>query len=76
MSEPLIFDREYFARGESAFTRGVPLAEIIDTMNLKHKDANSYEKREQRGLGYILGYVNGALQAIRRLDQAINIPRD
>jgi hypothetical protein len=89
--QKLLFDREYFVSGESAFARGVSLADLIEAVNRTiadpHADAfavsgaqraqwaEDQEKREQQGVGYILGYANGALQAIRRLDQTINTPR-
>jgi hypothetical protein len=80
------FDPKKFEEGEAAFARGVGLDVLIRQLRIEVKDPNANQpgsaavvrkwaedqaQRERNGRGIMLGYLNGVLQSVRRVDQQL-----
>jgi hypothetical protein len=89
MPDTLEFDQAKFADGQAAFARGIGLDALVTHMNVLGKVArpqpdsseetfkrwrDETDRRERECTGFILGFMNGALQAIRRVDQQLMLP--
>lgn len=61
---PFDFDPAKFDEGEAAYARGVSLGQIIKQSNVE----GTAKDGEKKVAGLLLGYANGFLAAIRRID--------
>jgi hypothetical protein len=90
MPEAIGYNKDKLTDGETAFNRGLSLASVIDQMNIALTDPNAgrdgsdvqlhkwhaeQKQREHDATGFLLGYFNGALQAIRRIDNQMRLPQ-
>lgn len=86
MPDELKFSKEAYDQGQAAFLRGIALDRLVEQINRETRDPNAdkdgsdeqfktwcaeQDAREAFGVGLFLGYANGVLQAIRRIDNQL-----